>query len=226
MERGDEAATQRQLQANGTLLLAVLAPASLGIALTGNCIATTFLGAKFVAGAAPLMSWIAAGSFFNALRANHLDHAFQLGKKAHLQIWVMALAAIIAIGLSLYLIPRLGPMGAAIAVTVAYAVACVHSLIAGRYAYSIPLPLAASVRVGFCCAAMTPVVVLLPDSGWVGLVLRAGLGAATYALAAIAVNLLNVRVFAARFANSVASRRWTGLELRSALSGRSRGSSN
>lgn len=207
VERGDDAAARRQLMANGTLLLAVLAPASLGIALTGNCIATTFLGSKFVSGVAPLMLWMAANSFFNALRANHLDHAFQLGKKPHLQVWVMGFAGLIAIGLSFYLIPKEGPIGAATAVTVAYAVACVLSMIAGRYAYSIPLPIAAGIRVGFCCLMMAFVVVQLPDSGWAGLILRATFGAATYALAAVAVNLLDTRAHALRL-TKLALRRW------------------
>ncbi len=202
VEHDDHAAARRQLLANGTLLLAVLAPTSLGIALTGNCIATTFLGSRFVSGVAPLMVWIAANSFFNSLRCNHLDHAFHLGKKPNLQVWVMGLAGIIAIGLSLYLIPKEGPVGAAIAVTVAYAVSCVHSMIAGRYAYPIPLPVAAGVRIGICCAFMALVVVQLPDSGWMGLVLRATLGAGTYALAAIAVNLLDTRALAVRFTKS------------------------
>ncbi len=193
VESGDHAAARRQLLANGTLLLAILAPASLGMALAGNCMATTLVGAKFVTGVAALMPWMAASAFFGCVRAYHLDHAFQLGKRPYMQIWIMGLAGVIAIGLSVYLIPREGPIGAAIAVTVAMAVSCVHAVIAGRYAYPLPLPIAASVRIGFCCAAMALVVVHLPDSGWGGLFLRGALGSATYALAAIAVNLLDTR---------------------------------
>jgi O-antigen/teichoic acid export membrane protein len=206
VERGDAASARRQLLANGTLLLAVLAPASLGIALTGNCIATIFVGSKFVGGVAPLMPWMAAFSFLNSLRANHLDHAFQLGKRSHLQIWVMALAGLVTMVLGFYLIPRQGPVGAAIAVTAGYAVACVHSMIAGRYAYPIPLPIESGLRVGFCCAVMALVVVPLPDTGWAGLILRSGLGAAAYAVAALAVNLLGSRTRALRFAQAAFAR--------------------
>jgi hypothetical protein len=101
-------------------------------------------------------------------------------------------------------------------VTVAYAVACVHSLIAGRYAYPIPLPIAAGIRVGICCVVMAFVVVQLPDSGWMGLVLRATLGSGTYALAAIAVNLLDARALAARSARS-AMHRWVAFRSNGAL---------
>ena len=216
VERGDHTAAQRQLLANGTLLLAVLCPATLGIVLTGNCIATTLVGSKFTSGVAPLMVWLAASSFFNSVRANHLDHAFQLGKKAHFQIWIMGLAGIIAIGLSIYLIPKEGAIGVAIAVTVAQAVACVHSKIAGRFAYPIPLPVAASIRVGICCVMMVLVVIQLPDSGWTGLVLRTTLGSGTYALAAIGVNLLDTRALAVRFAKS-GVRRWAAFRNDGAL---------
>ena len=202
VELGDDRSAQRQLLANGTLLMAVTAPAAVGIALTGNCIATTFVGSKFVSGVAPLMPWMAAFSFLNSFRANHLDSAFQLGKRPGLQIWVMALAALVTMGLSIYLIPRDGPMGATIAVTVGYGVAFIHSMIAGRYAYPIPLPIAAFIRVGICCVIMVVVVVGLPDNGWTGLILRATFGAIAYALAALAVNLLESQTLAIRVLRS------------------------
>jgi O-antigen/teichoic acid export membrane protein len=206
VERGDAMAAHRQLLANGMLLLAVLAPAALGIGLTANCIATTFVGAKFAAGVAPLIPWMAAFSFLNSFRANHLDHAFQLGKRSYLQIWVMTVAGAVAMGLSFYLIPRYGPIGAAWSVTAGYAVACLQAIIAGRYAYPIPLPTEATLRVGLCCLAMAAVVMSLPNSGWAGLALRVSFGGITYTLAALGVNLLETRTHAIRIARSAFAR--------------------
>jgi len=54
VESGDPARARRQLLANGTLLLAVLAPACLGMALTAEGISTTLVGPKFSAGAASI----------------------------------------------------------------------------------------------------------------------------------------------------------------------------
>jgi hypothetical protein len=79
-------------------------------------------------------------------------------------------------------------------------------MIAGRYAYPIPLPIESGLRVGFCCAVMALVVVPLPDTGWAGLILRSGLGAAAYAVAALAVNLLGSRTRALRFAQAAFAR--------------------
>jgi O-antigen/teichoic acid export membrane protein len=178
------------------------------MALTGNCIATTLVGSKFVSGVAPLLPWMAVSSFFGCVRANHLDQAFQLGHRPNQLIWIALLAGIIAIGLSIYLIPGEGPVGAAIAVAVAMVVACAHAMIAGRYAYPLPFPIAAAIRIGICCAMMALVVIELPNSGWTGLFLRIGFGSVAYALSAITVNLMDSRERAVRFAKR-AARRWT-----------------
>jgi O-antigen/teichoic acid export membrane protein len=193
VESSDPGTARTQLLANGALLLAVLAPASLGMALTANAIATTLVGAKFAADVAPLIPWVAAATFFGCLRASYLDYAFQLGRRPLLQAWITGFAGIIAIGLAFALIPREGPIGAAIAVCAAASLSCIPAWLVGRYAHPIPLPIAASLRIFLCCAAMAVVIVLLPDRGWSGLVLRIGLGGATYIVAGFAVNLLGAR---------------------------------
>jgi len=193
MERGDTETVRRQLSANGTLLLAILAPASLGLALTGNCLATTLVGSKFTSGVATLVPWIAANTFFVAIQSNYLDHAFQLGLRPHLQVVVLLCSAGIAISLCFYEIPREGPLGAAIALTVSAAVGCALSAILGRRGYPLPLPIASGARIAAASALMALVVIMLPDSGWAGLTLRVGIGAIVYVLAALALNVANVR---------------------------------
>ena len=193
LERENAEAARRQLTANATLLIAVMAPASLGIALTGNCLATIVVGSKFIAGVSALVPWMAATSFFSALRSNHLDHSFQLGLRPELLILVTFVTGLIAIGLCLYLIPQMGVLGLAIALTIAAAIGCVLAVVVGRYAYQIPLPINGGVRIAAACALMAVAIMKLPDSGWTGLVLRAGVGSAVYALAAIAFNVASVR---------------------------------
>jgi len=199
VEREDHAAAQQHLLSNGALLLAVLAPASIGLALTGKAIATIFVGPKLVSGVIALMPWMAASTFLSAMRANHLDQAFQLGKRPHLQIWMQLLAATTSVALCFYLIPTRGSVGAAMALTAAMAVSGVYALIMGRYAYWVPLPLAVGARVAVCCGVMVLVIVALPDAGWTGLALRTVLGAVSYGLVALAVNLLGVRAQFAAF---------------------------
>jgi O-antigen/teichoic acid export membrane protein len=193
VEREDHAEAHRQLLANGALLLAVLAPASLGLALTGKAIATLFVGPKLVSGVIPLVPWLAVSTFLGGIRAYHLDQAFQLGRRPQLQVWMQLLAGITSVALCFYLIPTNGSIGAAVALTGAMTVSSVYAWIVGRHAYKVPLPVAASVRVAVCCGVMALAVVALPDSGRTGLVLRLVTGALSYGLAALAVNLLGVR---------------------------------
>jgi O-antigen/teichoic acid export membrane protein len=193
VESGDPEVARRQLLANGTLLMAVLAPAALGMALTAHGLAATLVGPKYVAAVAELTPWMAAGSFFQSFRANYLDHAFQLGKRPSLQIWVTALAAVIAVGLCWVLIPREGPLGAAIAIAIAMAVSCVHAWISGRYGYRLPFPVGETLRIFAACAAMAVVVILIPGADAGAFLLQVAFGGIAYASTAVALDLMGSR---------------------------------
>jgi len=202
VESGDPMRARRQLLANGTLLLTVLAPACLGMALTAEGISTTLVGPKFSAGVAAITPWMAAGTFFAGFRAHYLDHAFQLGRRPSLQIWVTCVAAIVATAFSCYLIPREGPVGAAIAVTIAMAVSCCHAVVAGRSAYPIPFPVGAAPRVALGCALMAVAVHAVPGRGLRSLLLQVAVGILAYGAAALALNLLDLRSRAVEFLSS------------------------
>lgn len=193
VESGDPARARRQLLANGTLLLAVLAPACLGMALTARGISSTLVGPKFSAGVALITPWMAAGTLFAGCRAHYLDHAFQLGRRPGLQVWVTCVAAVVATGASFYLIPRYGPVGAAMAVTIAMAVSCCHAAVAGRWAYPIPMPVAAVPRIALCCVLMAVAVHAMPGRGLPGLLLQVAIGVAVYGASAVALNILDLR---------------------------------
>jgi O-antigen/teichoic acid export membrane protein len=191
-ESGDSLAMRRQLLANGELLLAVMAPAALGLALTGKGLAATLAGPQF-SEVAQLAPWMAAGAFVATLRANFLDLAFQLSHKTHMQIWVSALGAAIAIGLSLYLVPRTGALGAAIAVTTGFAFAFCLAFIIGRRVFPLPLPLESAVRVLGCCIVMAALVRAVPGATPISFLIQIIVGVLGYGAAAFALNLLNVR---------------------------------
>src|SRR5581483_2595836 len=125
VERDEHAAAQQQLLANGALLLAVLAPASLGLALVGESLATIFVGPQLVSGVVAVIPWMAASTFLGAMRAFHLDQAFQLGKRPQLQVWMQLLGGATSVALCFYLIPTRGAVGAAMAVAGAVLVSSV-----------------------------------------------------------------------------------------------------
>jgi O-antigen/teichoic acid export membrane protein len=200
VDSGDPMSASRQLSDNGTLLLAVLAPAALAMGLMAQDIAATLVGPHYVAGVAHLTPWMAAGTFFGGVRAHYLDHAFQLGHKSHLQVWVTVVAAIWAVGLSIWLIPREGPNGAAMAMTVAMAFSCVHAWLAGKHAYPLPFPGVALVRIALACGVMGGLILAVPGHGLLPLIARVAVGGVGYATVALAANLLDLR--------SMLLRRW------------------
>ncbi len=193
LEAGNAEAARRQLAANGALLLAVLAPAALGMALTAADLAATLVGPGFRGTVTVLTPWMAAGAFLAGFRAHYLDHAFQLGHSMRGQIWVTASAAAVTLGLDGLLIPRMGPLGAAIAVTAGAAVAVVHAAISGRAAFAVPLPLEQGARVAGACLVMTLAVLAVPGVGAVALAGKIAAGSVAYGAAALALDVIGVR---------------------------------
>ncbi len=189
LEAGDDAGARRQASANLALLLAVLAPMAAGMALTAPAIAAALVGPRYAPAVAALTPWLAGAGFFAGVRAHALDHAFQLGRRQGLQVGVTAVAAAVAMLLTLGLVPRWGPLGAAVAAFAAALVSCVHAAAAGRSAWAIPVPVGPALRVAAACAAMAACVRLAPG----GLPAQVAAGALGYGLAAVALNILGLR---------------------------------
>jgi O-antigen/teichoic acid export membrane protein len=193
LESDDPNAVRRQLLTNSTLLLAILAPASLGLALTARGLATTILGPDFRSSAIVLIPWMAAGAFFGGIRSFYLDQAFQLSRRMTRSFWVSGVNAGSAITLSLVLIPRMGVLGLAISVTTAMVISCCHAAIAGRRVFRLPIPVQAGARILVCCAFMTFIVISIPPNGPIAFVMQVLLGGLGYVGAAVALNVLDVR---------------------------------
>lgn len=194
LEAGRPEVARRQLGANFALLLAVLAPASLGMALTADGLAATLVGPGFRTAVASLTPWMAAGAFLTGLRSHYLDHAFHLGRRMRGQVWVTAVAAVVTLGLDALLIPRFGPLGAAVAVTIGAAVAVTHAAIAGRASFALPLPLAPVIRVSVGCAVMATCVLSVPGAGPGALAGKIAAGIVSYGGAALALDIAGLRV--------------------------------
>jgi len=193
VESGDVGRARRQFLANGSFLLAVMAPACLGMALTADGVANTLVGHKFAPMVATLTPWMAAGAFFGTMRAHFLDHAFQLGRRPGLQVWVTCVAAVVALGLSAFLIPRYGPVGAAMGVTAGMAVSAIHASIVSRFAYPVPLPIATGIRVLAACVFMGLLVRAVPGSSLFAFATQVAVGAVAYVAAAFALNVIDFR---------------------------------
>ena len=189
LEHGNEAAARRQLAANWSLLLAVMAPMAAGMALTASEIASALVGPQYVAGVTALTPWLAGAGFFAGLRAHGLDHPFQLANRPGRLAAVTALAATVAIGLTLCLVPRWGPVGAAAAALASAASSCVLALLLGQRTWPVSLPIGTALRVTAACVVMALAVRSVPH----GLVTEVGAGMTSYAAACFALDVLGCR---------------------------------
>ncbi len=193
VERGDAAATRIQLSQNFTVMFAVMAPASLGLALTSAELAHQLVGPAFRPAVAGLVPWMSATVLLGAVRGVYLDHAFQLGKRSSSQVVVSAGAAVLALAGTSLLVPRIGLVGAPVATTAAMALSCVHAWYAGRRAQPMPIPLGAAARVLLGCMAMALAVGSVASGAWFSLALKMCAGGAAYAASALALDILDLR---------------------------------
>jgi O-antigen/teichoic acid export membrane protein len=189
LETGNEAASRRQVAANWSLLLVVMAPMAAGMALTAPQIAAILVGPRYVAGVSLLTPWLAGAGFFAGLRAHGLDHPFQLANRPGQLALVTAVAAAVAVLLTLGLVPRWGPVGAAAASLAAAVCSCALAFVLGQRTWRVPVPIGTGLRVTVACVVMALAVRAVPDS----FVIRVGAGVASYASACFALDVLGLR---------------------------------
>lgn len=194
LQRGGGAALAKAAREQAGLMLALALPAALGLALVARPLTEVMVGPALAQGAAAVTPWIAASALFAGLTTYYTHQAFTLGRRTGLLLLAMAIPAALNVGLNLILIPRLGLTGALIATTASYGAGLGASILLGRLAQPLPLPLGALARAGLAAAAMGVVVARLPNlGGALELGLKAGVGALVYGLAAFVLDVADVR---------------------------------
>lgn len=181
LEHDGVEAARGHLRRQGSLLLAIAAPATAGLIVLADNISVVLLGAQFQAGAAAILPWVAAASFLGGMKAYYYDLAFQLGRHTVGQIWVVTAACLANVTLNLAWIPRFGIVGAAWATVAAYSVGLTLSALYGRRHFPLPELLRPALRVS--AAVLLMVIVLWPwreMRGATALLIQALCGGATY----------------------------------------------
>ena len=194
LERGGVAALHKAAKEQAGLMIALAVPAATGLALVARPLADVMVGPALCSGAAQVTPWIAASALFAGLTTYYTHQAFTLGRRTGLLLAAMAIPAIANIGLCLILIPRLGLQGALWATTASYGVGLVASVLLGRLAMPLPLPLTDLARAGVAALFMAIIVSRLPAyGGGAELALKAIVGMIVYGVVAGALDVGGLR---------------------------------
>jgi len=181
IESGDVTESDRQLRKNFTLLLGVVLPSSAGLALLAPELGRLFVNPEYQDAIVRTSPWLSACAVLIALRSAYLDSAFQLGRRTALLAQVTGLGAAVNVGLSVVLIPHWGDLGAAVAMTIAFAVSTIHAVLLVRRYYPLPFPRRETACISFATLVMALSVVWLARSGTFHLPLQIIGGVLTYA---------------------------------------------
>lgn len=193
-ERGGEAGLQEPGLNMARMLMLITLPAAVGIGLVSRPLSEFMVGEELRAQAAYIMPWIAAAGLMNGWMTYYFAEAFVLAKRTGLRAVLMLAPVVLNIALNIVLLPRLGLMGAVYATVACYALSLGMSMLVGQRMARLPVPVKDLATTSLACLAMAGVTLMLPDmGGLVELVLKAGLGALAFGVAAIALNAAGAR---------------------------------
>jgi len=189
----------REIMKNyGASLLWIAMPAATGIALVSKEFGF-ILGENVRAEAITIMPMIAFAGVLNGLISYYAQRAFMLSGKTSMFMWAMVPPVVLNIGLNIWLIPIHGLMGAVYATVISYALGFVLAVVVGRRFYPLPIPIRATLEIGFACACMAVAVLALPSLAQLhdllALVIKAAVGASIYGIVCMAINAANSRTF-------------------------------
>lgn len=205
-EKGADAA--RDAARGGFVLLAAITvPASIGLALLAQPIATLMVGEALRAETAAALPWLALAGLMSGFSLYYWSEAFQLTRRTGQRALLMLAPGAVQLGLTAWLSTTHGAVGAAIGAGAGASVGAMLLALAGRRLLPLPLPGGELARIGAATAIMAAAVIAFPGAHTtIGLFQSAVLGMAVYAAAAIALNVIGARELAL-FAVRTATRR-------------------
>ncbi len=176
------AAGQAQLERNGVLLLAVLAPAAAGLIAIGEPFVRLAVADEFQAMTIAVLPFAVLAGVLRNFRIHFGEQVFLLHERPHVPLWNDAIDAVLtlvgcAVGLWAF-----GLHGAVIGAAVGSGVSLVVTMVVAWAAYRFTLPFDALWRILAATAVMGMGVALLPQIGGVvsGLIVAIGLGVTLY----------------------------------------------
>jgi O-antigen/teichoic acid export membrane protein len=194
LEKGGVSCAQVSLKHNGTVLLFVGLPATVGITLISDPLGRLVLGPEYMAFSGWMILGVAVSIFVSRFKDFFLDEGFHLSYRTDLRLYSLVPAALLKISLSFLLIPFLGLAGAVIVLCAAQACAFVTTGILLRGTFPVTLPIMETLRI-LAASAIMGVVLLTAQipSHPAGLVGAVVLGVGAFGMASIAFDTMGLR---------------------------------
>jgi O-antigen/teichoic acid export membrane protein len=197
------AATRERLAEGAELLLALIAPVTVGLAICADLISATLLGPQFQTGVATLLPLLALGRMCGTVNQLYLQISFQLAEKPLLQVAHDSLILVLNIALLFPLTFAFGLPGTAAAVLIAESCGIVIGILLSRRAFHLPFNRWGMARV-FAATAIMAVITYAAKTamgghGLTALLCVVFISGAGYAGAAILFNVAGVRASIDRF---------------------------
>jgi O-antigen/teichoic acid export membrane protein len=194
-KRGEPAALS-QLGQNGALVFAVaLGGAATLIALRPQLV-NLLIGEAFRDGALLIFPWITIAAAIAGIKAYHFDIAFHLGRESRWLVGTGAVTALSNLALNLFLIPKYGILGAALATLGAFAFAAITSIWLGKRTFVMVPVFPIFVRgaiVAILCGGAAWFGASMSNESWVALGLGAMLAVTCGFLASVMLNIAGMR---------------------------------
>ncbi|HYD86887.1 MAG TPA: polysaccharide biosynthesis C-terminal domain-containing protein [Vitreimonas sp.] len=173
------------------ILVALTLPACVGLALVAEPLSALMLGESVRAEAAQALPWLALAGLFSGFTLYYWSEAFQLTQRTGLRALLMLAPGAVQLTATYALTPAHGAIGAALAAAAGAVVGCALLSVVGRGLFALPAPREALLRAFAATTLMAGAVWLTPD--YAGLAAKVAVGAASYALAALALDLAGAR---------------------------------
>jgi O-antigen/teichoic acid export membrane protein len=194
LEQGGRTALRRTAREQAGMMLLVALPASVGLMLVARPLAHVMVGPALADQAAGVTPWIALSALLSGMTTHYFNTAYTLARRTGRLFAVIAAPAAANLALVLWLVPRFGLNGAVWATTASYGVGLLVSIAAARGETALPVPWATLAKAAAATAGMALLVSRVPASGGLAeLLLKAMLGASSYAVLALLLDAGGVR---------------------------------
>lgn len=189
------------------LLAAITIPASIGLALLAQPVATLMVGEALRAETAAALPWLALAGLMSGFGLYYWSEAFQLSRRTGQRALLMLAPGAVQLALTAWLAGAHGAVGAAVGAAAGATVGAVVLALAGQRLLPLPFPAGQLARICAAAALMAIVVIAFPGAHTtLGLFQSAALGASIYGIAALALNVMRARDFAAAALRAAQSR--------------------